>query len=542
MFGISFAFILLYYLFGGYMNKTILPLLSIGIIPLMFACSDSSVMMSGDRAAEEDGAWDTGVAAAPNADQESDSEFDDGLGSEEESDFLALRPATTDAYVFVANPDRNTVTRISVPSLEVMTVEVGVEPLIVETSADYTRAITFNKGSNSISVINSETLEVTDIEIRKNLNQMKMSSDGNWAICYHDVNAEGGGASSGGAISFNAISIINLENQTQFEAMAGSYPHDVQYSEDGSFAVVISDDYLSVIDLTEDAPSPSRIAISDDLINPPRAEEVLLDPNGGKAIVRQYGVDVLKLVTFETGLVQDLPSGENPTDMDSSPDGLEAIVVTRTSKEIWRYSWDDPEFNQIVDTLPENEVFGSLLMSPDGSQGMVYSTVSGESTVGIWDPSTGETAVRGLVKPVSNVGVSPTGETAIVFHPESNGDTPSTSQFYNHFALSLVDLGDLFTTAYLLDGEPTSFASTPDGEIGFYTMENQPFLELLNYQTFVPTEIRLPSNPVHLGTLPDTNTAFVSQEHDLGRISFFNTDEDELQTITGFELNAAIEQ
>jgi len=28
----------------------------------------------------------------------------------------------------------------------------------------------------------------------------------------------------------------------------------------------------------------------------------------------------------------------------------------------------------------------------------------------------------------------------------------------------------------------------------------------------------------------------------LGRISFFNTDEAELQTITGFELNAAIEQ
>ena len=517
--------------------------LSMGIIPLLFACSESAIMSSSDRAgyADEE-AWDTGQSAAPENDSDTEGEFDDGFGSEQESDFLALRPATTDAYVFVANPDRNTVTRISVPSLEVMTVEVGVEPLIVETSADYSRAITFNKGSNSISVIDSETLEVTDIEIRKNLNQMKMSEDGNWAICYHDVNADGGGVSSGGAISFNAISIINLENQTQFEAMAGSYPHDVQYTEDGSFAVVISDDYLSVIDLTQPTPSPVRIAISDDLINPPRTEEVLLDPNGDKAIVRQYGVDVLKLVTFATGDVEDLVSGENPTDMDSSPDGLEAIVVTRTSKEIWRYNWDDPKTGQIVDTLPTEEVFGSLLMSPDGSQGMVYSTVSGESTMGIWNPETGETTVRGLVKPVSNVGVSPTSETAIIFHPDSNGDTSMDSEFYNHFALSLVDLGDLFTSAYLLEGEPTSFASTPDGKIGFYTMEDQPYLELLNYQTFVPTEVRLPSNPVHLGTLPDTNTAFVSQEHDLGRISFYNTDEDELQTITGFELNAAIQQ
>ena len=93
----------------------------------------------------------------PNAGDESD--FDDGLGSENESNFLALRPATTDAYVFVANPDRNTVTRISVPSLEVLTVEVGVDPSLVETSADYSRAVTFNRGSDSVSVIAADSLD-----------------------------------------------------------------------------------------------------------------------------------------------------------------------------------------------------------------------------------------------------------------------------------------------------------------------------------------------------------------------------------------------
>jgi DNA-binding beta-propeller fold protein YncE len=281
------------------------------------------------------------------------------------------------------------------------------------------------------------------------------------------------------------------------------------------------------------------------LINPPRAEEVLLDPDGRYAIIRQYGVNELVLVDFETSSssqVSMLAVGENPTDMDVSPDGTEAIVVARGSKELWIYDLADPTADPIIIALPEEEVFGSLLLSPDSSQGLLYSTASGESTMGIWERSEEEITVRGLVKPVSNLGVSPTGETAIVFHPQTNGDTPSTSQFYNEHALSLVDLSDFFTTAYQLAAEPTSFASTPDGKIGFYTMENQPYLELLNYETFVPSEIRLPSNPVHLGTLPDTNTAFVSQEHDLGRISFFNTDEDELQTITGFELNSAIEQ
>ena len=55
-------------------------------------------------------------------DESSEPSTDDDLGSETENDFLRLVPATTDKYVFVANPARNTVTRVSVPSLDVITV------------------------------------------------------------------------------------------------------------------------------------------------------------------------------------------------------------------------------------------------------------------------------------------------------------------------------------------------------------------------------------------------------------------------------------
>jgi hypothetical protein len=215
--------------------------------------------------------------------------------------------------------------------------------------------------------------------------------------------------------------------------------------------------------------------------------------------------------------------------------------VARGSNEIWIYNLDDPSIEDTVVPMPEGEVFGSLILSPDNSQGILYSTQTELSRMGVWDREEEDIIIRGLVKPISNVGVSPTGETAIVFHPQSNGDTPSTSQFYNRHALSLVDMKDFFTSAYQLAAKPETFASTPDGKIGFYIMQGQPYLELLNYQTFVPTEVPLPSVPVHLGTLPDTNIAFVSQEHDLGRISFFDVDEDALKTITGFELNSAIE-
>lgn len=516
----------------------------LGLPVSMTACSEMSI--AGYEKSDEMAYYDSGAYGndADLAETPSNEDYDDGYGSESEESFLALRPATTNAYVFVANPDRNTVSRISVPSLEVLTTDVGVEPSIVETSADYTRAVTFNKGSNTISIIEAETLDVTEVEVRNNLNQMKMSPDGKWAICYHDVTADGGGVADGGSISFNAISIVDLESGEHIEAIVGAYPHDVQFTEDASLAVIVSDDYLAAVDLTADSVMPNRIAISDDLINPPRAEEVLLDPAGRYAIVRQYAVNELVLVDFSDSAsseVSMLAVGENPTDMDVSPTGEEAIVVARGSNEIWIYDLEDPTLAPTVIPFPEEEIFGSLLLGPDNVQGFLYSTASDQSRIGVWDRTTEEIEVRGLVKPVSSVALSPNGETGIIFHPMANGDTPSTSQFYNHHALSLVDMNDFFSTSYRLTSAPKAFASTPDGNTGFYVMENQPFLEVIDYESFVPSEIRLPSIPVHLGNLPETNTVFISQEHELGRLSFFSTDDEQLRTITGFELNSAIE-
>ena len=69
----------------------------------------------------------------------------------------------------------------------------------------------------------------------------------------------------------------------------------------------------------------------------------------------------------------------------------------------------------------------------------------------------------------------------------------------------------------------------------------KPGFQVVDFKTLIHDEIELKSNPVHLGTLLDTDTAFISQEHHLGRISFFHPEDGDLQTITGFELNANIE-
>jgi hypothetical protein len=182
------------------------------------------------------------------------------------------------------------------------------------------------------------------------------------------------------------------------------------------------------------------------------------------------------------------------------------------------------------------------VLSPTNDRGVLYSTASGHAVYALWDRADDSITLRELVKPPKSVGINPTGSAALIVHSTENGtDVDPSSAFYSEPALSMVDLESLFSSALLLPSEATSFAHSANGETGFFIMDGEPYLEILDYTTLIHDEVVLKSLPVFLGALPETNIAFASQEHRLGRISFYDSDEDELKTITGFELNADIE-
>jgi DNA-binding beta-propeller fold protein YncE len=515
------------------------------LLPLLVGCSAYSL----DKDDAEDGGWDSGYGGESDWDQGGSSGGGgDGGGDdwepEQEDDFLSLRPAPTDAYVFVANPARDTVTRISVPSLAVITTGVGNEPNVVATTDDYEKAVTFNRGSDDVTIIDADTLESRSIEVRENFNAMEMAPDGAWVACWYDAATADAvdQAAAGGAQSFNEVSFVRLADGAHFPMVVGFNPREIRYTADGETAVVVSDAYLAVIDLTADVPAPVRLQISDDLIDPPLAEEVLITPNGDFAIVRQFGADELIVVDLLALEVSRVETGSNPTDLDATPDGLRAVAVARGSGELWVYDLADPFAIPDIVPVPATEVFGSVLMSPDGSKGLLFSTATGVSRYGSWDVASGEIDVHSLVKPVDRMGVSPTGNTALIFHDDGdNADVDEDSPFYQEHAITLVDLDDFFANPLRLPAEPTVYDTTADGDLGFFIMEGQPYLEVLDFNTLLYEEVALKSVPVHIGVLPDTRTVFASQEHELGRLSFLDPDSGELQTITGFELNSGIE-
>jgi len=173
---------------------------------------------------------------------------------------------------------------------------------------------------------------------------------------------------------------------------------------------------------------------------------------------------------------------------------------------------------------------------------VLYTNASKVAQFATWDTATDLITEHSLVKPVKSMAVSPTGGSLLVFHTEADADgADATSPFYGEWALTLVDLDDFRQNPILLPAEPSGYSTSTDGKYGFYLLEGYKFLEVLDFQTMLPEEITLKSAPVFVGTLPETDIAFASQEHELGRISFFTADAGTLDTVTGFELNAQID-
>lgn len=451
-------------------------------------------------------------------------------------------PAAASAYVFVPNPDRGTVTQITADTLQVVTRPVGVEPTAVQVTADGAWAVVLNEGSDDLTVLEvASTASARSVGLRPNLNALRLSGDGAWAVAWHD-SAEPD--RSEGASSYNEVSLVRLGAMEHWPLIVGYNPRQVRFTDDHARLLVVSDDYLCIIALDAAGPTTRRVRISDDTFDPPAAEELLLSPDGRVAILRQFGENNLTVVDLETGTVERVAVGDTPTDIDLSADGAELIAVARGSNELWIYAMDDIFATPRVLPLPEGLVFGSLVLTPDDARGLLYSSSSAAPLLAIWDraaPEDAALAVYGLVKGIADIEVMADGQRALVRHQRtSNGDLAADSPFYNREAITLLSLQDAFTNPIRLDATPTTLAARGDGQVGVLQMEGASSVLRLDFDRMLHDEVPLRSAVEHVGALPGTDLVFASQAHELGRISFYDTESGALQTITGFELNAAV--
>lgn len=476
---------------------------------------------------------------------------DDDLPPEQENAFLAMRPAQTDVYVFVANPSRNTVTRVNVETLEVRTAEVGVDPHAIATTPDNTTCVVFNRGDDTVSIIDADTFEQRVVPVRDDYNRLVMSPNGRWVALFHDVAAERpDDPPPSGVQSYNEVSFVDLVTGEHFGMAVDYQPREVQFTPDGKLAVVVTKTSLGVVDFNERPLLPRLIAVTDVLVDPPTAEEVVLAPDGSYAFVRQFGAEDLAIVDLDAGTTTHVPVGLNPTDLDLTPDGAHAVVVSRGSHELSLFDVGAPFDPPDILGLPADVALGSVLIDPTGRQAIVYTTATLIDRYATWDLTTDVITLRQLVKPIREVSITPDGNSLLVFHTKQDAETASpTSPFHDRWALTLISLADQRQNPLNLPAEPIGYAHARDGDHGYFIMEGVPQLTELDYVTLLPEEIAIKSDPVYVGVLPDLDLtdgdqpkAWVSQEHDLGRMSFYDPDDASTETITGFELNSAVEE
>jgi DNA-binding beta-propeller fold protein YncE len=244
-----------------------------------------------------------------------------------------------------------------------------------------------------------------------------------------------------------------------------------------------------------------------------------------------------------------VPVGADPTDLDLLPDGSGAVVVSRGAGEVAVFDFDDPTAPERVIRVPEGTRLGAASFAAD-DRAVLYSTVTSVARFAVWDTVTDTMLLQPLLKPATGVSRTPDGSSLLVAHGPADRDDGLTPEPYRRRpALSLVSLTDFRSNTIGLASPVLSMASSADGQRGYVVLEEEPVIEILDHRQLTFESVTLRSVPEFLGVLPDLDgaggdepAAWVSQAHPLGRLSFYDPDDGRLQTITGFELNAAIEE
>jgi DNA-binding beta-propeller fold protein YncE len=155
-----------------------------------------------------------------------------------------------------------------------------------------------------------------------------------------------------------------------------------------------------------------------------------------------------------------------------------------------------------------------------------------------------------LKKSVRALGISPTGNTALVLHAKAPGDPAGATgvdDFIDKsYGYSLVDLATGFAKLEITKVDPGPFAYSADGAKVYVALDggnalgSTRALQVVTTQTGVVITKPLGSPPSAVGILPGAGEAFAAQRHPLGRITFVNLGTDAVRTVTGFDLNSDI--
>ena len=479
---------------------------------------------------------------------------------EEEDDFRLQPPAASRTFVFVANTDLNSVARIDSITLQITTLDVGLEPTLVRTNTMGDTAVVLNEGSDDVSIIYADRDDlVVQVDVTPGANELLLSPNGDYAIAFYDDKQAELGDDPG---SLSDATLVRLHDATAYNLVVGLHIREVEFDDAGQRAFFVTDDGVAIVEMDTVSADlfvpPIRVTL--DVVSEAGAvdREVEVTADGDYGLVRVSTQSVLRLVNLETGKIDELDLGAIPTDLDLLPDGDEVVTVLRRTSTIT----EEPSSSEVViiplpdgfsdsDTLRHynlgEEVIGLAQYIPQSRQMALYSTLNENDHLTLLDLDSGISNTFALRKGIECVNVSPDGRRLLVMHTKLPGEPIAGTPEYlgQSYAYTVFNLDNDSARLIITETLPGDFVFANDDTNVFILLSDVSrdvrAVEWTNLVSGRDTTVPLRRFPQSIGVIPATNRIYVAQEHEVGRMAFIDTETGEVREVTGYHLNSRTE-
>jgi len=545
------------------------------MILLLTACSSNGYDLGGGGAAAGDAGagclssneCPTGMVCNDFGRCEAPQPTGDGGMPPPETEYALGAPITAQRFVYVPMTAENELARIDGVTLAVTSTAVGNAPRDVATipSSDGAVVLDATNGTATIvrpGVTNTQTDTIKVLGTLQHLNRIDIDPSGRFAVIWFDLVKAVANGGLTGIGSFQDVTVVALAPGAEkaVNLTVGFRPRAVQFDAPGNRAYVITQDGVSVIDLgyatAHEATIIPPIPVADPAI-PVEDLEVQVVATGEYAAVRQAGASQLRIVSVghtNPGQVWTIPLASAVTDIDLAPDGARVYAVERGAQALAVVDVPGDAFDPSgVETVNlADAAIGSLQLSADGKRGILFTNASLDPRISMikLDQPGYPHVTWPLKKSVLAVAIAPTSDSALVVNAKEPGDpaTATTVDQYiaESYGYTLVDLASGFGKLELTPVNPGSLAYSLDGSKVYVAQDGGDAvnatraMDVITVRTGVVETMTLGSPPTSVGVLPGIGTAFASQRHPLGRITFVDVATDAVRTVTGFDLNSHI--
>ena len=556
------------------MKTTHITQLSVGLLLLSLAlagCGESDFGGAGDEAARSttdyDGAsangggWGGEYEPGPAADAGATAEVsapDEPYVEVPEEEFAFHSSAVGADHVFIVDKNRDQVVYVDAVDLKIRAVKVGDAPALVKAFPGQDAVVVLNEGSNTVSLVRVDEAHqatVSHFEVLPGANTVEVSPFGDYAVIYYQH--QEGGTNLG---TLNAVDVLRIteDDEAIVEVSTGFRPSSVTFSEDGARLFVVSQAGLTRVRLPEDVDTPGFSAplplVVDTLLNQ-LDREVLVTADGAFAVTRIIGEDKLSVLDIEAKEAVDFALGQRyPSDLDLVPGTHEVIITYRDAMQIERIDLDGlmdevTPLEDAIDTLDTGElILGLCRVSDDGAVALFYSTQSEHRVMARLSLTQGNAKLKAIPmsKTVRIVEIDPSSRFGVVYHTKEPG-TPSPSDDFETIiakshGYSVLDIASSYVQPFITDHEPQDLFFLPDHGRIFVLLPDpgnvQHLVEEVDFTRFLATSHTLFARPLSIQAFQGDPRAVVLEEHLSGRLTFIDSDSGEVESVTGFQLNA----